>query len=447
MKNSPFGIALATIKSYRQSKKIHAFLEKSQWWSEEKIREYQDKQLNTILHHAYDYVPYYTEIFDKLDLKPSDIQSVDDLEKLPFLTREIVRKQKEDIKALNYPKEKFEPITTGGIADDPLEFYVEKGMWLANHLAFVKILMERAGYRFRDKTVSLAGTDRLWRYHYFSRTLVLSTFHMTPENLLVYVKKIRTFKPKYITGYPSAIWILAQFINKNNIENNQNVKAIFCQGETLYDWQRTVIEETFHCKIYDKYGHREQSVLIGTCEYHNYHIFPEYGIVELINYKGKPVTKDGEIGEIVATGLRSHIFPFIRYKTGDLAVYTQHKCKCGRNYPLVQKIEGRVQDFIITKTNQKLPFKDVYEVIVNNSEHIWESQLIQETKGELVLHIVKEQPFSERDMDRLKDVFQKRFGKNLILTIEYVNQIPRTNRGKFQYFIQKLPIDFYEGVK
>jgi len=106
-----------------------------------------------------------------------------------------------------------------------------------------------------------------------------------------------------------------------------------------------------------------------------------------------------------------------------------------------------VQDFIITKTNQKLPFKDVYEVIVNNSEYIWESQLIQETKGELVLQIVKEQPFSEKDMDRLKDVFQKRFGKNLTLTIEYVNQIPRTNRGKFQYFIQKLLINFYEEVK
>ena len=399
-----------------------------------------------MLNHAYENVPYYRKIFDKLGLVPKDIQSFKDLQKLPFLTKNIIQENVDDLKAKNYPECRFEYQTTGGSTGFPLGFYVEKGVWLANHVSFVKMLMNRAGYRFMDKTVSLTGSDIIWKYHPIGRTLVLSSFYMNDENLPMYIKKIIKLKPKYITAYPSAVTILANFINENNIEKIWSIKAIFCHGETIYDLQRELIEETFQCKVYDQYGHREQCVLAGTCEYSNYyHIFPEYGIVELIGNNGKPVIKEGEMGEIVATGFKTYIFPFIRYKTGDMGVYTVKKCECGRNYPLLKKIEGRLQEFIVSKTKQLTPLTGIYHLVAKCSQNVKESQLYQEQEGEIILNIVKRENFTNNDAEKINKGFKKRFGEEFNLTIRYADHIPRTSRGKYRFLIQKLPIEFHSN--
>ncbi len=171
-------------------------------------------------------------------------------------------------------------------------------------------------------------------------------------------------------------------------------------------------------------------------------MFPEYGITELVDKEGNLVTKEGETGEIVGTGFHTYYFPFIRYKTGDLGAYTEEKCPCGRNYPLLRKIEGRVQDFVVSKTKKLVPFTRIHHLVAESSQNVKECQFYQDTEGELVLNIVKTQHYTDSDSQKIQKGFQKILGNGFNLAIRFVDQIPRTNRGKFQFLIQKLPVDF-----
>jgi phenylacetate-coenzyme A ligase PaaK-like adenylate-forming protein len=436
------GTALTTLIYNAPYKKTYDFVKQSEGWSFEQTKSYQWQQLITLLQHAYDHVPYYKKLFKTNSITPNDIKSLHDFQQLPFLSKEIVQEHANELKATNYPRNAFEETNTGGSTGFSLRFYIEKGVWFAKHLAYIKILLERAGCQVMDKSVQIIGREKPWEYRPFSRTLILSSYQMTDQNLRQYIRKIKRLQPHYFIGYPSAITLLATYMKQNKIEL-KGLKAMFCFGEAIYDWQREFLETYFQCRVHSQYGHREQCVLAGTCEKSNtYHIFPDYGFVELIDRNGQPVTKERELGEIVATGFHTGIFPFIRYKTGDVAMYSTHQCECGRHYPLFESIEGRVQDFMITKTNRLVPLMGVLQLISRSSRNMKEYQLYQDREGELILHIVKNKGFSEDDVRQIKDNLHKRLADEFSVSIEYMDFIPRTNRGKYQFFIQKLVIKY-----
>lgn len=419
---------------------MYTLLKESQWWNKEQIEEYQLQQLKNLLTHAYKNVTYYTKLFNKLELKPEDINSFEDFQKIPYLTKEIVRKNLNTLKANNFPEHRFENLSTGGSTGQPLRFYVEKGFWRSRLLAYGIIQRKWTNRSFFDKCISITGKTS-FAYQQSGRTLVLSSFYMNDDYLALFVKKIRKFKPKNILGYPSSITNLAIYMKRKNLEKFSNIKSILCYAETLYGWQRDLIEEIFQCRVYDTYSLREQVALGSTCKHSNYlHMFPEFGIIELIGKDGKPVKKEDEIGEIVGTGFHTYIFPFIRYRTGDMGVYTSKNCQCGRNYPLLKRIEGRTQEFIISKTKLIIPLTGVYELVAKYSTNVKEYQLYQENPGEIIIKIVKGENYTEKDTIKIRESFQKRLGSEFTINVSFVDHITRTAMGKYQFLIQKLPI-------
>jgi len=133
------------------------FLQESQWWSGEKLQEYQVQQLEKLLKHAYKNVPYYREVFDKRGLKPKNIRDFDDLRKLPCLTREIIQENLPDLLARNYPRSKLEYVTTGGSTGIPLGFCWERGVTDSKEHAFITTLWNRVGFKIGDRCVILRG--------------------------------------------------------------------------------------------------------------------------------------------------------------------------------------------------------------------------------------------------------------------------------------------------
>lgn len=435
------GDAIKFLIHYKTYKEKYKFIKESEWWSKEKLEEYQLKELNKLLNHAYKNVPYYTNLFNNLGLKPHDIQDLKDLIKIPFLTKKIIKENFNDFKAKNYRKNKFEYITTGGSTDTPLGFYIEHGVAEASHIAYVQNLLDRANCRLTHKHIYLLGRDKLYDPKVLGRILVFSSFHMTEDNLSFFIKKIKKFKPEFILGYPSAITILVKYMNKNKIVFFPGIKAVFCSGETIYDWQKDLIERTFNCRIYGYYGHTEQVVFAGTCERsYYYHVNPQYGITELIDRKGQQITHNNETGEIVATGFNNYVFPIIRYKTEDVGVYTTNKCKCERNYILLKRIEGRTQDFIVSRLKRIIPITGVNGLLSDYSKNVKKWQLYQEKHGELILKIVKTSDYKDFDENTIKKSFQKKFGDEFKLIIDYVDNIPLTSRGKHKFLVQKLQI-------
>jgi len=429
------------------------FLQESQWWSREKLEEYQMQQLEKLLKHAYENVPYYRRVFDERGLKPKDIQDFDDLKKLPYLTKGIVRENLNNLIARNIPKRDIEYVTTGGTSGKPLGFYIEKRTNLIR-MAFEWREWNWMGYKFGDKCVVLRGNvvkrkengkPAWWECDVENNYLILSTYDMTEENLPRYIKKIEEFKPKVIRGYPSALDILARFIKENDLEINVkgNIKAISTSSENLYLAQREMIEKVFKCPIFDKYGNCEQVTILGECEKHEgYHDFMEYSYMEILDKEGKPVTEEGQIGEIVSTGFTNYAVPFIRYKTEDLVEYTTHKCSCGRELPLVKKIEGRLQEFIVAKDGALIALGPaIFGIHDAEWTKVKQIQFLQEIAGELAIQVVKNPSCSGEEIKKyVLKLFKVSFKGRIELNINFVDRIPLTKRGKYRFLVQKLPI-------
>jgi len=430
------------------------FLQESQWWSREKLQEYQMHQLEKLLKHAYENVPYYRKVFDEEGLKPKDIQDFKDLGKFPYLTKDIVGENLDDLIARNVPRKDAEYVTTGGTSGKPLGFYIEKKTNLIR-MAFEWREWNWMGYKFGDRCVVLRGNvvDRKengkpawWEYDVENNYLILSTYDMTQENLPRYIKKIEEFKPKVIRGYPSALDILARFIKENNLTINKKrtIKAISTSSENLFPEQRLLIEKVFNCPIIDKFGNSEQTNIAGQCaKKEGYHILMEYGITELIDESGNPVSKEGQIGEIVGTGFTNYAAPLIRYRTDDFGVYTNKQCLCGRSgLPLLKEVKGRwYQERIVTKKGNHILI-----TALNSHSDIFDNvkqfQYYQDNLDKVVLRIVRKDSYSNADTQKIWHELNTKLRNQIKLEIQFLSEIPLTDRGKYRFLVQRLPIEF-----
>jgi phenylacetate-CoA ligase len=439
--------AIGLIPFYLTYRSTYRLLRDSQWWTGAELQAYQLERLSELLTHAYEQVPYYRRVFAERDLHPDDIVDQNDLQLLPFLTKDIVRKNLPDLRARNYPEKRFEKVRTSGSTGEPTTFYYEKGVSRAREWAFMKTQWERVGFRWTDKCVILRGygvtapdDERSGMTTLFGRWLILSSFHMNNEAMDTFIDRIRTFSPRFIQAYPSSITILAKYMKEQGYEPFPSLEAVLCGSENLYPWQRDLLEEVLGCRVYSWYGLSEQVALAGECPVsHEYHIFPEYGVLELVDSSGSPVTGTDTIGEIVGTNLNNFVCPLIRYRTSDLAVWGTGRCACGREYPRLRFIEGRLQEFFVTRTGQLIPVTAIhYES--EAFEKVAELQFCQDTPGEVVLNVVKKPGYTAETSDAICTQLKRELGEDMGIELRFAHRIERTGTGKFRYLIQELPI-------
>jgi phenylacetate-CoA ligase len=435
---------LSVYTFYHTFSKWYKFLEKSQICDKQRIEKYQTNQLKSLISQSYNNVPYYHSIFKSKKIKPSEIQSLADIGKIPFLTKDDIKQYQSQLQAKNYPNIAFHQLQTGGTTGSPLIFYVEKTRWLGIHFAFNRFYMKKAGYQWFDKIVSFSGIPILKKYHPLYRTIELSSHYTNTSNYDHFNRLIHRFKPKYISAFPSAILLFTHDLIRQNRDLYTNIKAIFCHGEYLHQQEKKFLEEIYDCRVLDQYGHREQCVFASTstnCDF--YHVYPEYGIIELIDNHNRPIEKEGKIGEIVATSLINNVSPFIRYRTGDLAERLNEPCLCGRDTFTLKRIIGRSNEFLIGKKQEKIMFSDVHPLFMNPIFHIKEYQIIQENEGELIINFIKSNGFSDKDIGIIQKELKKILGLDFLVDFVAVESIQRSANGKFRFLIQKLPVFNY----
>lgn len=420
----------------------YKFLQESQWRNREQHQEYQMMQIQKLLKHAYENVPYYTRIFNERGLRPKDIQNFNDLRQLPYLTKDIIRENLDDLVSVNYGKEQIKYVTTGGSTGVPMGFYVQKKVAGAREWAFMTTQWTRVGYNInkRNRCVVLRGNiPNKGIAEYKGLNLILSSYLLTEQNAKEYINLIEIFQPDFIQAYPSSIIILSDFILQNNIKLNlKQLKSILCGSENIYDFQRKNIEKAFGARVYSWYGHSEQCCLAGECERSNYyHIFSEYGYSEIISNNGQEVKKEGEIGEIVATGFNNYVMPFIRYKTCDMAINTNAKCSCGREYRLIKRIEGRKQEYFFDGKGNKITFTCSDDALWRVKQKIIAYQYVQNEYGKVILRVECRNKLSDEDIAVIKKDFYE-FYPTLRIEINIVSHIERTVSGKFKYLVQNI---------
>ena len=434
-----------------QAAQYYYELKRSQWLSQLQIKELTNIKLRKLIHHAYHHVPYYREKFDELGIKPSDIQSVDDLHKIPFLTKNDVRENLYfNMLSDNHDNEKILRITTSGSTGEPFVCYADKHQ-LELRWAATQRSMEWTGYRFGDRQARLwhqtiaMSRSQIIRERidaWFNRRMFIPVFEMSDRNIENTFRKLRSFKPILIDGYAEVFNFLAYYI-KNHKIIPVKPKGIVSSAQMLPEPSRRIIEGAFECGVFDKYGSREFSGIAYECEAHDgHHIVSECYVVELLK-NGKPVAP-GEMGEVVITDLNNYCLPFIRYRLGDLAVAMDNttQCRCGRGLPRIGNIEGRVQAMIIGSNGEYIPsaffghfFKD-YDYLMR------QYQVIQDEPGKILLKIVKGPRFAEELFAEVLKILHRTLGEETEIKVEFVDKVAMVRTGKQHGSISKLNIDF-----
>ena len=435
-------------EKYLEIKKL---IKDTEFWSKDQLDNWQLHELKKIINHCYKCVPYYKELFVEHGINPHNIKYLEDIKKIPFLTKDIINNNKNRLIAENFPKKHLEYGTTGGSTGIPMGFYYDKRIHLAIERAFMTNQWERIGYKYRDKCVVLRGNvvknikkgHKYWFMDSSNNRLIMSSYHLADENMPLYIKKIREFKPLYIQAYPSALYLLVAYMKNNGEEPFKSVKGILCGSENLYDWQRNLFTETLKTKVYSWYGHSERVCLAGECERSSYyHAFPQYGFTELVNDQNEWCKHEGEKGEIVATGFWNYAFPLIRYRTQDIAVHTNITCPCERNYLLIKNIEGRLQEYVIGKNNERITLTAlIFAQHFNAFQKIKTMQLLQKRKGEVDVLIVENDIMKDEDYEEITNKMKTASDFSLKVNVKITDEIPRTKSGKHSFLIQKLPIE------
>jgi len=424
-------------------------LERSQWFSVEEIKKFQEKRLRELLNHAYTNVPYYHRIFKERGLEPEDIKTTNDLLKLPSLNKDDIRNNLEDMMARGYEKFAY-PGATGGSTGNPLNFYRDRSSY--GYASAVKWRFSRwAGLDFGTRYVDLWGAPRevernkrmrmrirnlLVRNH-----LLLDSFAMSEENMNVYMERMKRFRPKIIRGYASAIYHFAKYLDSRNIYDFKLISVI-STAEKLFEHQRDLIEKVFDCKVFSEYGCREVWLMAFECPTHSQlHVASENIVLELIK-KGKPV-QDEELGEVHVTDLSNYAMPFIRYKNGDTAISKSEKCSCGRGLQSISSVEGRITD-ILQSTDGKYISAPGLTVVVKDFKNIKYIQFVQESLVCIKLNIVQGSAYSQVDSELLLERLRPYFGDDMKIIPEFVDSIPRTPSGKVQFSVSKIPPDEWE---
>jgi len=370
------------------------------------------------------------------------------LKYLPLITRDDVRENLADLLAEDISPSYRKYGTTGGTSGKPLGFYIDKDSSVIDW-AFMVTQWGRAGFQLNDRRVVLRGRvirnsakNRLWEYDQIHNELYLSSYHLTDENLDKYLKIIGKYRPRFLNCYPSTAMILANYLHQQPDIAPPKIQAILVGSENMLDSQREFLEQTFDCRVYSWYGHSEKCILAGECEVSTqYHVFPEYGIVEIVDDKGEPITTPGVPGTLVGTSLISFGMPLIRYLTDDMAEWaSDQQCKCGRNYPRIQNVHGRWNQEVLVGRSGAFISMAALNLHSTVYVKIRQFQFYQERPGQVVLRIVRAPGYTEDTEREVLDEFGKKLGHDVQLQITYVSAIEQTMRGKYRFIDQKLDV-------
>ena len=417
-------------------------LERSQYLSEEKLRVRQWYRLRKILTHAYENCPFYTRLYSSSGICPAELRTWGDFHKIPILTKKQIRANLNDMVAKNIPPNRLLARRTSGSTGVSLFFYIDEtaGQWrractIRNDRWTGWDTGERVGALWGNPPTKKSFRSRL-RNGLLERVRYLDTLNMSEDDIEAFARKLIACPVNLLFGHAHSLYLFALFVRSRGMTGIVP-RGIISSSMVLLEKERSVIESVFHAKVFNRYGCEELSLIASECEHQTgLHINLDTLVVEVLK-NGRPA-KPGEIGQVVVTDLMNYGMPFIRYRVGDMAVPSGKKCPCGRNFPLLERIEGRTADYLVTSDGMLVSGISLTENLATLIPGLEQMQIIQESPGFLRLRIVPGEGFDERSTRVIASLMQKRFGPAMRYEIEFVNEIAPEPSGKFRFVISKV---------
>ena len=426
---SAYGVRLHRLRYGRTGRTTLAWLRESQWMEADELKSWQLSTLTEIVARAAADVPFYR----RRGLEGIDFDSLEQLREVPLLTKGEVQRAGRDMISDRHRGRRLSEVHTGGTTGKPLAIFCDSAT-LQRNFAFFTRFKEIAGIPTGARVATFAGRTLLpraarppyWRHNRAANTLLFSSYHIGRQTLAEYVRALSKFRPALIDSYPSSIEPVARYLLQEKIASIRP-KAVITSSETLFPDVRRLIEGAFACRVFDHYGGAEMAALITQCEAGTYHVAPEFGVVEVLD-NGRPVAP-GERGEIIATGFINPVMPLIRYATGDYAVLGDGTCSCGRAGQTLDRIEGRMDDVIVTPEGNLVGRLDPIFKAVSS---LHETRIVQDAVDHVSVEIIATNAFSGEMARELRAQLRARLGPTMRIDIVRVQNIERTARGKLR---------------
>jgi len=435
-------IVYKTIQHLRGERVFEALerLEKSQWESADTIKERQWQRLRELVKHAYEHVPYYRGIYDQVGVRPEMLRDPQDLERIPIITKEVMRENSHNLIAQDR-KYKFSEDSTSGSSGPTTIIYTDRKALAYQHAAVLRAY-GWMGLGIGEPLVRFWGTqldakrrtkDTIKDFLLNRRTF--STHALDPESLAKYYKELVRTQPAAIYGFTSAIYEFARFMADNDLALDPiALKAILVTGEPLFEHQRELMETVFRCRVYNEYGCAEFGPVAYECPEGELHLMAENVHVE-IERTGEP--DDGR-GNLVMTELNNSGMPMIRYRMGDVGVLSEGACCCGRGLPVLKEISGRLLDSVHTpdgKTVHGMYFEYLPKYFIGE---IRQFQIVQEDLQHVKVRVVRDPQFSEATLPRFEGEIRKVIGRSVAVDFVVEAEIPREPTGKNRLVVSRI---------
>lgn len=428
------------VTRFRYNQNFNRLLKEAEnrtFWSYDDICTFRDFRLIKFIDWSYKTVPYYKRLFKILGAFPAEFKSIEDLQKIPILTKNQVQENPGDFVSERILKKKQVIAHTSGSTGGGLRFAATRDSIREQFAIYWRFLGWHGltigkwrGYFGGRSIVPISQKHPpFWRYNIPGKQIIFSGYHMSAENLQYYVNEINKRRPPWLIGYPSLLALLADYVLNKDQRLNYKLQGVALSSENLIIQQMQKIKEAFGMNPIQDYGQAEGVANFSECEYGNLHVDEDFSGVELV-----PLSDDNSY-QVIGTNFTNLATPLIRYDTGDVVSLSEEKCSCGRPGRVVKDIDGRKEDYVILKNGAKLGRMDhVFKDLLN----IREAQIYQRFAGQIELRIVKGSKYNHSDEIQLLYELRKRVGETTEIRINYVDQLQRTARGKLRLVISDL---------
>jgi phenylacetate-CoA ligase len=414
-------------------------LRRTQWLSRDELQTLQRRKLRALVEYANQYVPYYRRFFKEAGFEPGDLsQDPDCFGHLPTTDKAAVRNNTDDLFTTDpRRRETMQQHSTSGSTGAPLVFW-EDSAYRDYVTADILRHMTWSGWSLGEPHVYLWGLGPGQSLKQRVRSALMDwalnrTVHdslvLSEEAMRDLVEDIRRRKSRLLFGYASSLYYLAQYVRQVGRDGVQ-LQAIFSSAEVLYPQQRQYVEETFGCRVFDRYGALETGGLACECAVHaGMHASIENCVIEILD--GDRPVPPGESGQVIVTNLNNLGFPFIRYRLDDIAqLGSRDDCPCGRHHPMLETVEGRRCDLFRTRDGRMVRG---FAQAALNLQGIKQFQITQKSLDLILIRIVAEPDFSRSQLEVIERSGREVMGADTQIRFEFCDTIPLEGSGKFRY--------------
>jgi phenylacetate-CoA ligase len=420
---------------------LYKSLMRNQWRSRQALRHEQDMMLRRMVRFCFDRVPFYRRRFKEIGITPSDIRTHSDLDKIPPIRKEDMLSAKSSFVPIGW-NGKYYLNTTGGTTGTNLTFRLSRSdRFLSGALLYRG--WSGGGYCLGNRMMVLAGASLVqdaqsltrMRAIEFTRNLRLcSAFRMSPVNLEKYLGIMRSWKPSFLRGYPSALNEFAEYIERQG-KAVPKLKGVYTTAEKLYPEVRRTLERVFNVRVFDGYGANDGGAGAHEYECGNMHVDTERSFLEAVDEDNSQIA-NGK-GRVLVTSLKNFAMPFLRYELGDEVLITDEECSCGRGLPMLKEVIGRTTSVLVTPDGSRVHGWFFRQTFGSIGEGVRKFKVVQETERNIRIDIVPGPGFNDGIIQRIRTLVNATCS-DWNLDFHIVESIPKSKSGKLIFIESKV---------